>query len=151
MNTTSARDQIVDFRKRASNDVMQFTMDLMREESNRLTHEINVGLNPLRMHYEHQGAIGYDIREALDALNVFMRHTKESELNELNKKYAALHTAPLQALYSDFLDGIDLPPGAVRVYRQERQSTQDFPRSRTGGRRPSQRSRRIYQNFGGQR
>ena len=86
------------------------------------------------MHYKHENASQYDIKDALEALNVFMHRTKESEINELNRKYAALHTAPLESLYADFPEGAERPPGAIRVYRQEQQ--QDFPRPRRGSRRP---------------
>ena len=72
MHTQLARDQIVDFRRKSSKEVMQFTIELMREESNRLTHEINIGLNSLHMHYDQDSEAGYDIKEALEALNVFM-------------------------------------------------------------------------------
>ena len=99
------------------------------------------------MHYEHENASQYDIKDALEALNVFMHRTKESEINELNRKYAALHTAPLESLYADFPEGAERPPGAIRVYRQERQ--QDFPRPGRGSQRPfRQRVRRNYQNTG---
>ena len=56
-----------------------------------------------------------------------MHRTKESEVNELNRKYSALHTAPLEALYADFPDGAERPPDAIRIYRHEHQQ-QDFQR-----------------------
>ena len=122
LQTERAIDEVASFRMNQSKEVMRFTIELMKEESARLTHEINVGLNSLRMHYEHENAMGYDIKEALEALNTFMRRTKETEVQDLNKKYTAIHTAPLASIYTGFPEGTILPPGAVRIYRQERVS-----------------------------
>ena len=70
-------------------------------------------------------------------------------MNDLNKKYSALHTAPIQALYAGFPEDAELPTGAIRVYRQDRQP--DFQRPGRGARQPfRQRTRqRNYQNMGG--
>ena len=142
LNSQKAIDEVVDFRSHNAKEVMSFTIELMREESARLTHEINVGLNSLRMHYEHDSAQDYDMREALEALNTFMRRTKENEVQELNKKYTAISSAPLTALYSGFPEGTVLPTGAVKVFRQERVQTynqpQGFQNTGRGTRCPTQ-------------
>ena len=104
---------------------MEFTMELMWEESAMLTHEINIGLNSLRMHYEHDSANDYDIKEALEALNMFMRRTKENEVQELNKKYNAIATAPLATLYTGFPEGTVFPAEAIRVFRQDHTQSYD--------------------------
>ena len=124
LNTQRAIEATVGFRKKSADETLTLMNDLMREESQHLTHEINVVLNSLRMHYEHDDASTYDIKEALDSLNIFMRCTKENELSELNKKYTSVHTAPLASLWSGLPEGTTLPPGAIRVYRQDR--SQDF-------------------------
>ena len=127
LNSQKAIDNVVEFRSQNAKEVMNFTIDLMREESARLTHEINVFLNLLRMHYEHDSAQDYDMREALEALNTFMRRTKENEVQELNKKYTVISAAPLAALYTGFLEGTVLPTGAVKVYHQKRVQTYNQP------------------------
>ena len=75
----------VDYRKRTSKDALNMINELMKGESDRLTHQINVGLNSLRMHYEHNDAREYYVREAMNALSTFMRRAKDNELAELNK------------------------------------------------------------------
>ena len=118
---------------------------LMKEESQRLSHEINVDLQSLRLHYEHPDSNDYDVREALDALNTFMRRTKDAELIDLNKKFTAIHAAPVSSIWARLPESTRLPPGAIKTFRQDitpaptypAQNYQDFRGTGRGGRRPS--------------
>ena len=119
LGTPKSIKAVTEFRKHSAKEILQITNELMREERPRLTHEINVSLNSLRLHYEHTDAANYDIHEALESLSVFMRRMKENELAEVNKKYTAIHQAPLSAIWSGLPEGTIIPSEARRVFRQE--------------------------------
>ena len=90
----------------------------MREESTHLTHEINVALGTLQMHYESADPTEYKLSDVLDALMTFMQRTKDTEQADLNRKYSMIHTAPLSALWTGLPSSAILPPGAMRANQQ---------------------------------
>ena len=88
--------------------------DLMREESNRLTNEVQATMASLECHYQEEAAHEYNIQEALDALQTLMIRAKNKEETELSNRYDQIHQAPLAALWENLPEGTNLPPGAVR-------------------------------------
>ena len=104
-------------------------MGLIREESACLTHEINVALGTLQMHYESADPTKYKLSDAVDALMTFMRRTKDTEQADLNRKYSVIHTALLSALWTGLPSSAILPPGAMRANQQFIQPTPQIPNS----------------------
>ena len=114
LNSERAIDLVIQYRTTTSRESIRILIELMKEESLRLSHEINVTQNSFRLHYDHPDATSYDIREALHALNIFARRTKETELGELTRKYNAIHLAPTSALWKGLPESVRLPPSAVK-------------------------------------
>ena len=66
LNKQRAIEATVGYRLEASKRAIQTLSDL-------ISHEINVAIGTLKMHYEHIDVRDYHLREAMDALVTFMR------------------------------------------------------------------------------
>ena len=98
---TSGRaiESTVGFRYEQSKTFIRMVNDLMREESNRLTNEVQATMASLECHYQEEAAHEYNIQEALDALQTLMIRAKNKEETELSNRYDQIHQAPLAALW----------------------------------------------------
>ena len=130
LTSVRAIESTVGFRYEQSKNFIRMINDLMREESDRLTNEIQVTLASLECHYHEEAAKDYNIQEALDALETLMTRAKQKEEDELSKRYDQIHQAPLEALWLNLPEGTTLPPGAIR----QEQRTQPNQVFRDGGR-----------------
>ena len=140
LTSTRAIESTVGFRYEQSKNFIRMVNDLMREESDRLTNEIQATMASLECHYQEEAAREYDIREALEALQTLVLRAKQKEEDELANRYDQIHQAPLAALWENLPEGTVLPPAAVRTDRSQPASA--FRETGRGNpRRPSWRGR----------
>ena len=115
----------------------------MREESERLTHKITATMASLEVHYHQPEAADFHLDEALDALTTFMNRTQDQEQSELTRRFNAIASAPLAALWKNSPAGTQLLPGAIRAPTQPPETTPPVFRGPSRGtRRPAWRGGR---------
>ena len=124
LSTQRAVESTVGFRYEQAKNSIRMINDLMREESDRLTHEIQATMASLELHYQQPDAQEHSLNDALDALTTFMNRTREQEQTELSRRYVAISTAPLAALWKNLPAGTQLPPGALRSPAQQSDNNQ---------------------------
>ena len=109
LSTERAVESTVGFRYEHACQSIKMLIDLMQEESDQLTNDIQATMASLECHYNEPAVQGYNISEATESLRVFMQRTRDSEESELARCYAAIHAVPLAALWVDLPPGITLP------------------------------------------
>ena len=141
--TQRAIELTVGFRYEEAKNSIRMINDLMREESERLTHEITATMASLEVHYHQPEAADFHLDEALDALTTFMNRTRDQEQSELTRRFNAIASAPLAALWKNLPAGTQLPPGAIRAPTQPPETTPPvFQGPSRGTRRPAWRGGR---------
>ena len=94
LSSMRAIESTVGFRYEQAKQTIGMLIDLMKEESNRLSNEIQATMAALECHYQHEDASGYNIADAMEALTTFIQRTKDNEERELARRYSSIHTAP---------------------------------------------------------
>ena len=114
MNTARSVESTVGFRYEQSKTNIRMLIDLLSEESSHLSTQIAATMASLECHYAQPAARDYKIDDALTALNVLRERDREQEEQDLERRFTAIHAAPLAALWKNLPPGTSLPPGAVR-------------------------------------
>ena len=118
LQTERAIESTVGFRQEMANQNLQM-LDLLSEESGRISQEINANMASLRVHYDSIESSEFDLEQATDALNQFMMRAQQQENNSLSKKYNSIKSAPKAALWKNMPSFVRPPPDAILPRNQE--------------------------------
>ena len=118
LQTERAIESTVGFRQEMANQNLQM-LDLLSEESGRISQEINANMASLRVHYDSIESSEFDLEQATDALNRFMMRAQQQENNSLSKKYNSIKSAPKAALWKNMPSFVRPPPDAIFPRNQE--------------------------------
>lgn len=93
---------------------MDMLQDHLREESHRITGEINATIASCRTHYNDPQLNSYNITDAINSLATVVQRTKENKQAELNKKFNSIMQAHRAVMLIGFPPHVQVPAYAVR-------------------------------------
>ena len=114
LNTGRAVESTVGFRYEQAKVNIRMLIDLLQEESEHLSTQIAATMASLECLYSQPNAQGFNISDATDALKILRIRDTEQEEADLERRYAAIHNAPIASLWKNLPPGTVLPPGALR-------------------------------------
>ena len=146
LNSQQSVDSTITHRRQQALDNLRTLATLNRLEATRVATQAEAALAGLRVHYNNPNAIGFDLNQALDAIQTLTQRSKEVEWRELSRRWQGIKAAPEGALWLNIPPSFPRPPNAIpqqpaSTNTQDTPSsqpqTQDFPARR--GTQPTQR------------
>ncbi len=113
LNTQQAVDEVIAHRQNQANQNLERQASLYKIEAERVKIQAEAALAGLNVLYNKPEAINYNFNEALNAIVILTERTRDIEWRELNRRWSAIHAAPLAALWEGIPPQYTRPPAAT--------------------------------------